>query len=129
MHFDAGLDSILGAYAWLAGRPMQMTSAHDMQMQMKDLLAGIGAAINHCAIPIFSQTGMASDLFCGKQELSGQQLVICTQIIQRGDMLFRYYQHMYRRAWAHIVKCQYQFIFKNNVGFDFTCDHFAKNTI
>ena len=105
-----------------------MAAAEQVQVKVKDGLAGATAAIEHRAIAgeeiaLFGQFG-------GNELQFAEEGLICFRsIVQRREMLARANQNVRGRLRGDVLKRKDIVIFINNLGGDFLCADFAEQAV
>ena len=75
-------------------------------MQMLNRLARIGSTVGNDAKPGVRQLKLFGNVGDGTQDMCQQVIIQLTGIQHVGRVQFGNHQHMHRRLWGHVMKCQ-----------------------
>ena len=112
----------------LAGGPAHVAPAEHVEMKMKHALAAVRTGIDDEAIPGICNSFQIRDLIAGQHQTSEQHTIRIMKLGNRGEMLSRDDERMYRRLGIDVVERNYQFVFIDEGCGNCFCDDFAKET-
>lgn len=102
----------------LPRRPVECSSAKDVNVQVIDRLAAISATIDDGAVSV-RQTKLLGDFLRGQQQVPQQSLILTRSCREVCQFFFGDHQHMRRSLRRDVMKCQAQIIFMDDLSRDF----------
>ena len=102
-----------------AGRPVQGTPAHDVDVKMEDGLTAVLAGVDNRSVA-FCQAEFRCNLGNHVQQVAAELSVLCCQLIKRNDWFPWNQQNMHRSLWTDIMESQAEIVFVDDVGRDLT---------
>jgi len=92
-------------------------------------LTAVGLAVNHKTGALFFAAVLFGNFLGPKKQPSKQGSVFGAGFHNAPDMLFGYYQEMYRRLGVNVRECQKFIIFEQFLGRNFPADDFTEYTV
>jgi len=103
--------------------------AQDMEVKMKHTLATMGTGIDNEAIPGIGNSFQIRDLVAGQHQTPEQHDIRILQLGNRGEMLSRDNEGMYRRLGIDIVERHHQLVFIDERCWNSPRNDFTKKTV
>lgn len=101
-----------------SGRPAQLPAPENVEMDVRDLLTTISAAIEHRSVPSRKPFGRRYAL-CYKEQVAYELFVLFRQVIERRDGFSWYDKDVDWRLRVNVPKRQALWILKDDVSRDF----------
>ena len=96
-------------------------------MDVKHRLPAVIVGVDHHSIPALVDLQFFSDFRGGHKEMAEDFFVGWSNICKRADLFFRNNHDVNRSLRMDIAKCQADFVFKDDVGWNFAIDDFAED--
>ena len=99
----------------LAGRPLHLTPAEQMDMQVQHRLLAILSAIDYKSVPA-RKAFRRSYLPRRRKKMTDGRLVVFCNVVYRWDGLLRHDEHVRRGLWIDVSECEAKIIFEHDLG-------------
>lgn len=110
----------------LTWRPIELTSAHQMEMEMINRLTTGRSDIGYHSISVVQFLFPSNVLYHGHQ-VTDQRLVTVIQMGNALNFFFGDNENVYGCLGSNVLEGQAKLVFKNNVGWDFSVDDLFEN--
>ncbi len=111
----------------LAWGPPHLPSAHNVQVEMVDLLSTFSVAVDNK--PVARQPCIGGNLVSGQNQMGDEALMIFCQVRNGGDVCFGDDQNVRRCLGTDVIERHDLVVLIGDVRPNFTADNFAENAV
>ena len=121
----SALAVICASRSSLPWRPAELAAAEQVQVEMKNRLAGAGTIVEDRAISI-EQIAFSGELRGNQMQLADDRLILVRRVVKRNEVLSRDKQNVRRRLRADVLERENVRVFVDNFGWNLLRSDFAE---